>query len=272
MREKKTFIADDGTEFSTKKKAIAHDNICYVKSQGVTEDSMNKFVTTSNDKYVQAVIMRHTTDWQQWERRYIENIIIMVKDMENNVLTYNLYYPVDRWNKNKAREWVTSYKGPKTDNIPTAFVDYVNNITDEYYEFEIIKGEDDEENNFTLKKTRLKPHVLLEKGIELKEEDLKRMVWDYNQLYEDEGEDSRWSRTVQTIVEVPNGNIYSIEWEKGLTEMQENEFYNQPEKLKKFEVVTEMVPVEKVIIEYEEDDVRTVSSQDDVNNIYGALY
>lgn len=41
------------------------------------------------------------------------------------------------------------------------------------------------------------------------------------------GENRRWSRSVTTIFELC-GRYFSIDWEEGLTECQDNEFYNQP--------------------------------------------
>ncbi len=41
-----------------------------------------------------------------------------------------------------------------------------------------------------------------------------------------EGESRRWSRTNQTIIEY-NGKFYSLYWEEGLTENQDNEFEEQ---------------------------------------------
>lgn len=46
------------------------------------------------------------------------------------------------------------------------------------------------------------------------------------------GDNRRWSRTVTTIVELC-GRFFSIDWEEGLTEYQENEFYNQPFEVRK---------------------------------------
>ena len=43
----------------------------------------------------------------------------------------------------------------------------------------------------------------------------------------EEGELRRWSRTITSYVKL-NERFFKIEWEEGLTEQQENEFYNQP--------------------------------------------
>ena len=46
------------------------------------------------------------------------------------------------------------------------------------------------------------------------------------------GDNRRWTRTVTTIVGLC-GRFFSIDWEEGLTECQENEFYNQPFEVRK---------------------------------------
>lgn len=81
------------------------------------------------------------------------------------------------------------------------------------------------------------------------EEELQELVRDYlftNQgdrieyeiidtIYDDEL--NRWSRNVQTIIKYKN-KYYSILWEEGLTEYQDNGFYEQPyEVIKKTKVI-----------------------------------
>ena len=56
-----------------------------------------------------------------------------------------------------------------------------------------------------------------------------------------EGDDHRWQREIRTIIDV-DGQLYAIDWMRGLTECQENEFYDQPYKVKKVEkVITKTV-------------------------------
>ena len=81
------------------------------------------------------------------------------------------------------------------------------------------------------------------------EEELQELIQDYlftNQgdkieyeiidtIYDDEL--NRWSRNVQTSIKYKN-KYYSILWEEGLTEYQDNEFYEQPyEVIKKTKVI-----------------------------------
>ncbi|MDD5022211.1 MAG: hypothetical protein PHR82_08820 [Endomicrobiaceae bacterium] len=80
----------------------------------------------------------------------------------------------------------------------------------------------------------------------LTEKELSEVVFGY-EVDTEYGDNRRWTRTVTTIVELL-GRFFSIDWEEGLTESQENEFYNQPVEVKKntYEktiVVTEWVAI-----------------------------
>lgn len=54
----------------------------------------------------------------------------------------------------------------------------------------------------------------------------------------EKGEDHRWDKEMRTIYQL-DGNYYAIPWRQGLTEHQEDSFWNQPYKVtKKIEVKT----------------------------------
>lgn len=65
----------------------------------------------------------------------------------------------------------------------------------------------------------------------------------------------RWSTHMSTIIELPSGRLFSIDWESGLTEYQENEYpwdstgrwYQEPVEVEKFEEV-------KIITRYRKKD------------------
>lgn len=85
-------------------------------------------------------------------------------------------------------------------------------------------------------------------GEELSERELKDLTFDY-EIDCQEGDDGRWTTSVKTIVELCD-RYFAIDWERGLTEEQENEFYNQPYEVKKVEYekvikVTEWVGVKE---------------------------
>lgn len=67
----------------------------------------------------------------------------------------------------------------------------------------------------------------------LSEEEIGSLVWDSERVYEEEGDDHRWQREMFTVVKVEN-KFYGICWMRGLTEYQENDYYEQP-----FEVASE---------------------------------
>lgn len=108
--------------------------------------------------------------------------------------------------------------------------------------------EEDEEKLQGLPDRAKRIYKDLQDGEKLSNSDLSYLV--YNFELDDErdcGENRRWSRSVCSIVEL-GGKHYSITWEQGLTENQENEFWNQPVEVEKHQypktiVVTEWKPV-----------------------------
>lgn len=77
----------------------------------------------------------------------------------------------------------------------------------------------------------------IENKEKLTEKELKNLVWSH-ETDREEGENRRWTRTVTSIVKL-NGRTFSLDWEEGLTESQENDYYNQPYEVKKqFETKT----------------------------------
>lgn len=88
----------------------------------------------------------------------------------------------------------------------------------------------------------------IEDGEALTEREMSNLVYEYG-VSTEEGDDHRWVRDMSTIVELC-GRYFEIDWYKGLTEMQENEFYDQPFEVEKREyektiTVTEWVKVSK---------------------------
>lgn len=86
----------------------------------------------------------------------------------------------------------------------------------------------------------------IEHNENLSRKELSTLVYEYD-LETEHGENRRWTRSNTTIVELM-GRYFSIDWEEGLTEFQENEFYSQPIEVTKktYEktiTVTKWVPV-----------------------------
>lgn len=85
-------------------------------------------------------------------------------------------------------------------------------------------------------------------GEEFGEEELREIV--KGEIFDivDEQEDNelhRWTRTVTTVFEI-EGRLFAIEWEQGLTEECDDEFYNQPYEVEKKEKTVTVRVVEYV--------------------------
>ena len=81
----------------------------------------------------------------------------------------------------------------------------------------------------------------------LTEDEVKTLIWDYEVDYE-EGDSGRWTRGMTTIVEL-NGHYFSINWQAGLTEYQENEYFDfyptEVELVEQVVKVTNWMPIMK---------------------------
>lgn len=56
---------------------------------------------------------------------------------------------------------------------------------------------------------------------------------DYEEVATEEGEDGRWTRGMDTIFKLGEDEHWCIPWRKGLTEYQEDEFWDDPYRVKK---------------------------------------
>lgn len=77
-------------------------------------------------------------------------------------------------------------------------------------------------------------------GYYFSEGDLEELVFEAS-CEEIAGQEGRWQRDVTSILKF-DGRVFCINWQEGLTEMQPNEFWEQPEEVF---VKTELVTVEK---------------------------
>lgn len=86
----------------------------------------------------------------------------------------------------------------------------------------------------------------IDSGESLTSSELSRLVYDYD-IDTQEGDDGRLVRGMYTVVELC-GRHFGINWFKGLTEYQDNEFGSQPEEVEKHEkviTVTEWLPIKR---------------------------
>lgn len=73
----------------------------------------------------------------------------------------------------------------------------------------------------------------IDNGDNLTEDELKEIVYEYA-IDKECGDIGRWTMNVSTVVKLCN-RYFMVNWEEGLTEMQDNEFYEQPYEVEKKE-------------------------------------
>ena len=84
----------------------------------------------------------------------------------------------------------------------------------------------------------------IDNKIELTEDEVRNLVME--EAYEvTAGENRRWSRTISSLFE-HGDRLFMVDWEQGLTESQENMFYDQPYEVEKT-VTTRTIEVEDVV-------------------------
>jgi hypothetical protein len=83
----------------------------------------------------------------------------------------------------------------------------------------------------------------IDKKEKLTERELQRLV-DY-EIEREEGEDRRWTRSISSIIKI-NGRTFCINWDKGLTEYQDNVYDEQPYEVKQHRYEKKIIVTEWV--------------------------
>ena len=135
--------------------------------------------------------------------------------------------------KNSGRNW-TDLTPSQMRQLPTLKQGYLDRLAER-------KKAEDEAERLRLEKEKADIYynehfdeIMVQKidsHEELSERELKRLVFSSNVVDVSKGENTRWSRSVTSIVELCN-RFFAIVWEEGLTECQENSFYDQPYEVK----------------------------------------
>lgn len=83
----------------------------------------------------------------------------------------------------------------------------------------------------------------IDNNIKLDESELRELAFDF-EVEREEGDSGRWSQGIRSYIQIKD-RYFVLDWDRGLTENQPNEFYNQP-----YEVIKEVT--EKIIPEHKE--------------------
>ena len=249
MKEVKMYEAKDGKLFKTKKGAENHDKKLLIKEiekelNMTTEEIQSKLEKASDWLPGIAKLIKYSGSWTNWAPHQIRQIYqYLLKNAE--LLDGNV----------KRTEYVMEEEGilgnPNKETIlftetGSEFTDPELHCEDEY---KMVKVED--VNSITKKvyydykytwEERLARK--LKEGNTLSESDINDILWSFPQVYEEEGEEGRWTKAMLTVIDV-KGDLYAIQWEKGLTEAQPNGFYTQPYLV---ELKEEKVTITKTIV------------------------
>lgn len=82
-------------------------------------------------------------------------------------------------------------------------------------------------------------------GEKFTEEELSDLRWEFVEVDVQYGENHRWNRPATTIFRVED-RLFALDWWEGLTEMQENEFYDQPYEVKEVKKMIEITKYERI--------------------------
>lgn len=231
------YEARDGKCFKTQKGANNHDKKLLVEEKLVELNMTKDEITAKLEKvatYNKVVrVLLNEGDWTTWNAILIAKINNKLFKPEKKTI-----YFIDKRNSKEevlAEESGVEFSDPKLHVL-------INGKYDEYEIVEVV-----EENEFTRKvKYDLKYdtyeiiEMKIKDGEDLGEYELRNLAYYFQSVYEEDGEDGRWTTSVTTVFEI-DGNHYALEWGRALTEMQEDTFYEQPFKVK-------MEEVEKTIV------------------------
>lgn len=233
-KEIKMFEAKDGKIFKTKKGAENHDKKAMVeevkKELNMTEEEIQSKLEQASDRLpAVAMLLKQVGPWTKWYAHHIK--MINADLLDDSVKTTRYVREYKHWREQKEETLFTE-EGPKftdpelhcEDEYKVVRVDDVNSATKKViYDYK-----------YTWEERMIKK---IEAGEHLTEGELRELIFTFNEVYREEGEDGRWSRRVLSVIDV-NDELYAIEWEEGLTENQENLFYEQPYRveLKKEEI------------------------------------
>ena len=94
--------------------------------------------------------------------------------------------------------------------------------------------------------------------------DITYLVYGYGAI-EIEGEDHRWTRDISSIIELKDNIFIRIDWQRGLTEMQGDNFYDQPYFVEKKERVVTKTEITWDRIDSPEE-LKTVTESEETKN------
>lgn len=223
-KEVKVYEAEDKKIFKTKSGAENHNKKIAVKDviqrTKMTEKEIGeKLENVSGYLPLVKVLLKNQSNWTKWSPHHIK--MINTELFKQPIKTTKYIREYKYWGETKEEELFVEkgvdFTDPELhceDEYKVIKIENVNSIVKKiYYDY---KYEWDERIERKLKS-----------GSILSESEISDLKDTFEEIYEEEGANRRWSQSILTVIDV-NGDLYAIEWERGLTENQDNTFYNQP--------------------------------------------
>lgn len=254
VKEEKVYITSDGKQYKTKKSAQRYENELYMKNKGYTKKEVDELIPKLTEKSgVLKYLIGDKPDWRDLPLNIVMQMASLIIDYKTDAVRYQII-KISYWNRDEVV--ILREKMPRLPEgeVPKKFTEYVDDLTEKdkdkngsTYSLEL-HSEEGDVIKYVVKETTLTPEFKMSQGKRLSDDDISELLHEREHVYEVEGEDSRWSRSITTVIKADDGELYAIDWEKGLTENQEHMYDNQPRKVKLVtreivSIVTEIVDI-----------------------------
>jgi hypothetical protein len=244
-RVERTYVTDDGRTFKRKADACRHDAELYVTKRGYTPEQFDRMFEQVRNRTKAWNL--GTSDWRDSYKVGANNGVFLLDDIidtyEGMKHAHLIVFDCEGWKVIHDQTIDMLADGNRVEQAAKAAEE---RFSDESYECRT--PTEDELNRLlrsatgmrrslsytTLLIRKLRPLTItqkLERGISLTEDELRDFVFGGKVEYQEEGQSRRWSRSVSSVVADDNGQLWCVDWDEGLTEMQEDEFYEQPYKV-----------------------------------------
>lgn len=184
-----------------------------LEKRNLTVEDFKELVEKSNNKKAKMLLPYMLSgDCPEEQFNSLVKSFFEVEEKETNKPTYKLMLNKEviaelKGDKRETEELFNSTAETLSQGRKWEIEEKINNI----YELKIEKSIEEK----------------LEDGDYLTEDEIEHLCWDYPCAYQEEGDSGRWTTFMVTVVEV-NGKLYAINWQRGLTEYQENSYDEQP--------------------------------------------
>lgn len=247
VKEVKKYQAADGKEFSSLKRAEAHNSVLaadklreQLKAEGydLTLEEIGELVLKASEKgqKLSAVLRAVEKDGVPNEQTWLKMPAHIISQLTAKMLGLG-QVPV-------KTIYVEKDEGSDTEHVLAMFVDDEYKSKEHFpeilraYDYTGTTERETLTGNtlvhfYTKKLSRYDRAVKKLRANEtLTEDEIEEILREGHEVYEEAEENRRWSQSVLTVVELDDGTTWAIVWERGLTELQGDEFYEQPYQVK----------------------------------------